>query len=613
MREPATHTTTTIRSHGSDPSNLGVGDDRYRPTGDGFAGRRLDEVQVHEVGRHRGCARADRGRRDVRRDGRPASERAGQRLDAQACSPHCTFDGYDQSLQDAPASATRRCRGSASASASRAPRSPDTSGIASSPATRTRKPKAKPRSWSSPRWARTSTEPLRRCDSDEDAHAHRRVRRPARRGRMLLAGSQQPAVRVAATAPRRSVPGRLRLPVGRVRHVRRRRDGADRRARWSGSASCPDEPVEPNNSYTAPFATPVAASSRTGSSPGLRSARQATSTYYALTTNAMQTLTATITYNACGRSLDMQLLDSNGMTMKNGTAMEGMTNVVSASVADLPANATYYVFVQGSMTGDTQRLLARSQRFAVTRPSCRSWPFMALGMDLPYDFVVSRIGELLVREKMLSLQQLQQAQDEAKRTGKRLGATLARLGYVNDQALTQFVAKQYSLPSINLGRDRDRHGGVEARAARDLREASGHPGSPQRADADRRDGRSVEHLRDRRAQVPHAVQHRAGRRVRGQRRGSAVALLRQGARPRPDGRRARRRQRRLRERVRRRGQRRRSREPGRRGAGRQAVQRDLALGDQEEGVGYPRRAVREELPRAVPHRRHLCKRRCDRR
>src|SRR5687768_3869166 len=63
---------------------------------------------------------------------------------------------------------------------------------------------------------------------------------------------------------------------------------------------------------------------------------------------------------------------------------------------------------------------------------------------------MSRIGELLVREKMLSLQQLQQAQEEAKRTGKRLGATLSRLGYVKDQDLTQFVAKQYSLPSINL-------------------------------------------------------------------------------------------------------------------------------------------------------------------
>src|SRR5678816_3019182 len=63
---------------------------------------------------------------------------------------------------------------------------------------------------------------------------------------------------------------------------------------------------------------------------------------------------------------------------------------------------------------------------------------------------MSRIGELLVREKMLSLQQLQQAQEEAKRTGKRLGATLSRLGYVDDTRLTQFVAKQYSLPSINL-------------------------------------------------------------------------------------------------------------------------------------------------------------------
>jgi type IV pilus assembly protein PilB len=64
---------------------------------------------------------------------------------------------------------------------------------------------------------------------------------------------------------------------------------------------------------------------------------------------------------------------------------------------------------------------------------------------------MSRIGELLVREKMLSLQQLQQAQDEAKRTGKRLGATLARLGFVKDSDLTQFVARQYSLPAINLG------------------------------------------------------------------------------------------------------------------------------------------------------------------
>src|SRR4026208_605526 len=61
------------------------------------------------------------------------------------------------------------------------------------------------------------------------------------------------------------------------------------------------------------------------------------------------------------------------------------------------------------------------------------------------------VGNLLVREKRLSLQQLQQAQDEAKRTGKRLGATLARLGFVKDSDLTQCGARQYSLPAINLG------------------------------------------------------------------------------------------------------------------------------------------------------------------
>ena len=63
---------------------------------------------------------------------------------------------------------------------------------------------------------------------------------------------------------------------------------------------------------------------------------------------------------------------------------------------------------------------------------------------------MSRIGELLVREKVLSLQQLQLAQDEAKRTGKRLGATLAKMGLVPDTVLTQMVARQYSLPAINL-------------------------------------------------------------------------------------------------------------------------------------------------------------------
>ena len=47
---------------------------------------------------------------------------------------------------------------------------------------------------------------------------------------------------------------------------------------------------------------------------------------------------------------------------------------------------------------------------------------------------MSRIGELLLREKKVSPQQLAQAQEEAKRTGKRLGAALTKLGYIKDLA-----------------------------------------------------------------------------------------------------------------------------------------------------------------------------------
>ncbi len=63
---------------------------------------------------------------------------------------------------------------------------------------------------------------------------------------------------------------------------------------------------------------------------------------------------------------------------------------------------------------------------------------------------MSRLGELLVREKMISLQQLHDAQADAKRSGRRLGVALSELGYVDDGDLTKFLARQYSLPSINL-------------------------------------------------------------------------------------------------------------------------------------------------------------------
>src|ERR1044071_2575333 len=61
-----------------------------------------------------------------------------------------------------------------------------------------------------------------------------------------------------------------------------------------------------------------------------------------------------------------------------------------------------------------------------------------------------RLGELLVREKLISLQQLRKAQEEQKKSGSNLGYTLAKLGYISDGEITSFLSSQYRLPSINL-------------------------------------------------------------------------------------------------------------------------------------------------------------------
>src|SRR6185369_15100554 len=64
---------------------------------------------------------------------------------------------------------------------------------------------------------------------------------------------------------------------------------------------------------------------------------------------------------------------------------------------------------------------------------------------------MSRLGELLVRENLISLAQLQKAQEEQRKTGARLGYSLTKLGIINEEELTTFLSKQYGVPSINLG------------------------------------------------------------------------------------------------------------------------------------------------------------------
>ena len=61
-----------------------------------------------------------------------------------------------------------------------------------------------------------------------------------------------------------------------------------------------------------------------------------------------------------------------------------------------------------------------------------------------------RLGDLLVREKVISSQQLEVALKNQKDTGGRLGSILVKLGYLSDEDVTNFLSRQYGVPAINL-------------------------------------------------------------------------------------------------------------------------------------------------------------------
>ena len=62
-----------------------------------------------------------------------------------------------------------------------------------------------------------------------------------------------------------------------------------------------------------------------------------------------------------------------------------------------------------------------------------------------------RIGELLLKEKRITAEQLQEALNYQRQNGGKLGFNLIKLGYVKDEEITALLSKQYGVPSIALG------------------------------------------------------------------------------------------------------------------------------------------------------------------
>jgi type IV pilus assembly protein PilB len=61
-----------------------------------------------------------------------------------------------------------------------------------------------------------------------------------------------------------------------------------------------------------------------------------------------------------------------------------------------------------------------------------------------------RLGDLLVKEKVISPEQLEQALKVQKETGSRLGSILVKLNFLTDEEVTNFLSRQYGVPAINL-------------------------------------------------------------------------------------------------------------------------------------------------------------------
>jgi type IV pilus assembly protein PilB len=63
-----------------------------------------------------------------------------------------------------------------------------------------------------------------------------------------------------------------------------------------------------------------------------------------------------------------------------------------------------------------------------------------------------RLGDLFVKEGLITEQQLQQGLSEAKTSGTRIGYALVHLGFVAEEELTRMLAKQYRVPAVDLSK-----------------------------------------------------------------------------------------------------------------------------------------------------------------
>jgi type IV pilus assembly protein PilB len=63
-----------------------------------------------------------------------------------------------------------------------------------------------------------------------------------------------------------------------------------------------------------------------------------------------------------------------------------------------------------------------------------------------------RIGDLLMREGLITKEQLEKALQEQKQNGTRVGYNLVKLGFIAETELTKMLARQYKMPAVDLSK-----------------------------------------------------------------------------------------------------------------------------------------------------------------
>src|SRR5450756_2326251 len=61
-----------------------------------------------------------------------------------------------------------------------------------------------------------------------------------------------------------------------------------------------------------------------------------------------------------------------------------------------------------------------------------------------------KLGDLLVKAKLITSEQLQEGLREVQSSGMKLGESLVKLGYISEEDITECLSQQFGVPSINL-------------------------------------------------------------------------------------------------------------------------------------------------------------------